>query len=59
VRNGGRAELDHDLVAAAARAVLASLREPMEQHQLPRAAMVALRMLETALEGEIGKNNRR
>jgi hypothetical protein len=58
VKNGGRTEPDHDLVAAAARAVLASLREPMEQRQLPRAAMGALRMLEAALDGDVGRVNR-
>ena len=58
VKSGGRTEPDHDLVAAAARAVLASLRDPMEHRQLPRAAMVALRMLETALDGDVGKVNR-
>ena len=59
VKSGGRTEPDHDLVAAAARAVLASLREPMEQRQLSRAAMGALRMLEAALEGDVGRANRR
>ena len=59
VKNGGRAEPNHDLVVAAARAVLASLREPLEQRQLPRAAMGALRMLEAALETDIGRTNRR
>jgi hypothetical protein len=58
VKSGGRTEPDHDLVAAAARAVLASLREPMEQRQLPRAAMGALRMLEAALDGDVGRVNR-
>jgi hypothetical protein len=59
VKNGGRIEPDHDLVVAAARAVLASLREPVEQRQLPRAAMVALKMLETALQGDVGRATRR
>jgi hypothetical protein len=59
VKNGGRTGPDHDLVAAAARAVLASLREPMEQGQLPRAALGALRMLEAALDGNAGKASRR
>lgn len=59
VKNGGRTEADHDLIAAAARAVLASLREPVERGQLPRAAMVALRMLEAALDGDVGRANRR
>ena len=58
VKGGERSEPDHDLVAAAARAVLASLREPMEQRQLPRAAMGALRMLEAALDGDVGRVNR-
>jgi hypothetical protein len=59
VKSGRRAEPDHDLVAAAARAVLAALREPLEQRDLPRAAIGALRMLEAALEGDVGRNARR
>lgn len=47
----GRTESDYELVVAAARAVLISLREPIEQRTLPRAALGALRMLETALDG--------
>ena len=43
---------DHELLVAAARAVLASLREPLEQRRLPRAAIGALRLLEAALDGE-------
>jgi hypothetical protein len=43
---------DHELLVAAARAVLASLREPLEQRQLPRVAIGALRLLESALEEE-------
>ena len=50
MNNSGRTESDYDLVVAAARAVLISLREPIEQRTLPRAALGALRMLETALD---------
>ena len=50
--NNGPSERDHELLVAAARAVLASLREPVEQRALPRAAIGALRMLEAALAGE-------
>lgn len=45
-------EQDHELLVAAARAVLISLRDPMEKRSLPRAAIGALRLLEAALEGE-------
>ena len=38
------------LLAAAARAVLAAFREPLEQRRLPAAATATLRVLETALE---------
>ena len=38
------------LLAAAARAVLAAFREPLEQHQLSTPATASLRLLETALE---------
>jgi hypothetical protein len=38
------------LLAAAARAVLAAFREPLEQKQLPAPATATLRLLETALE---------
>ena len=45
-------ESDHELLVAAARAVLASLREPLERRELPRPAIGALRMLEAAIGGE-------
>jgi hypothetical protein len=48
--NSGLTDRDQELLVAAARAVLASLREPIEQRQLPRAALGALRMLEAALK---------
>jgi len=38
------------LLAAAARAVLAAFRDPLEQKQLTTPAMATLRLLETALE---------
>lgn len=38
------------LLAAAARAVLAVFREPLEQRQLTATATATLRLLETALE---------
>lgn len=38
------------LLAAAARAVLAAFREPLEQRQLTATATATLRLLETALE---------
>lgn len=38
------------LLAAAARAVLAAFREPLEQRQLTAPATATLRLLETALE---------
>ena len=38
------------LLAAAARAVLAAFREPLEQKRLPAPATATLRLLETALE---------
>ena len=57
--SGGRSEADVELIVAAARAVLVSLREPIEQRSLPRAALGALRMLDAALEGEPGRSGRR
>ena len=48
--SGRPSDNDRELLVAAARAVLASLREPLEQRQLPRAAIGALRMLEAALD---------
>lgn len=38
------------LLAAAARAVLAAFREPLEQKRLPSPAPATLRVLEAALE---------
>jgi hypothetical protein len=38
------------LLAAAARAVLAAFREPLEQQRLTSPATATLRLLETALE---------
>ena len=38
------------LLAAAARAVLAEFREPLERRRLAAATTAALRLLETALE---------
>jgi hypothetical protein len=38
------------LLAAAARAVLAALRDPLEERRLPGPAIATLRVLETALE---------
>ena len=38
------------LLAAAARAVLAAFREPLEKRLLPKPATATLRLLETALE---------
>lgn len=38
------------LLAAAARAVLAALREPLDQRRLSGPAVASLRVLETALE---------
>jgi hypothetical protein len=38
------------LLAAAARAVLAAFREPLEERRLSLSANATLRMLETALE---------
>ena len=40
---------DERLLAAAATAVLAALRGPLEQQLLPGPAVAALRLLETAL----------
>lgn len=40
---------DERVLAAAASAVLAALRGPLEQQQLPGPAVAALRLLETAL----------
>ena len=42
------------LLAAAARAVLAAFREPLEQKKLPTPATATLRLLETALEAYRG-----
>jgi hypothetical protein len=42
------------LLAAAARAVLAALREPLEQRELSSPATAALRLLESALEPYFG-----
>jgi hypothetical protein len=56
--NSGSAERKHELLVAAARAVLASLREPIEERSLPRAALGALRMLEAAVEGADGRGRR-
>lgn len=57
--SNGRTAPDPELVAAAARAVLVSLREPFEQRTLPRAAIGALRMLEAALDPELGRGSKR
>jgi hypothetical protein len=57
--NSGPSERDHELLIAAARAVLASLRRPVEERALPRAAIGALRMLEAALDGETGRAGKR
>lgn len=57
--NSGPSERDHELLVAAARAVLASLRGPLEQRELPRAAIGALRMLEAAVEGETSRAGKR
>ena len=54
-----RSETDHELLVAAARAVLSSLRGPLERRELPRAAIGALRMLETAVEGSAARSPRR
>lgn len=56
--NSGPSERRHELLVAAARAVLASLRGPLEERELPRAAIGALRMLEAALEGETSRGKR-
>jgi|GEM_PF-3636364 len=56
--NSASSDRDHELLVAAAKAVLASLREPIEQRSLPRAALGALRMLEAAVEGENGRGRR-
>lgn len=48
---------DHELLVAAARAVLVSLREPREQRQLPRTALGALRLLEAALDAEASRRS--
>ena len=57
--NSAAAERDHELLVAAARAVLTSLREPIEQRQLPRQALGALRMLEAALDRDTARGVRR
>ena len=59
VNHGGRGEDDHELLIAAARAVLATLREPLEQRTLPRPALGALRMLAAALDGPAGRGGRK
>ncbi|MEA3012627.1 MAG: hypothetical protein QOD42_1172 [Sphingomonadales bacterium] len=46
----GSFEAREILLAAAARAVLAAFREPLEQRQLSSPATATLRLLETALE---------
>lgn len=48
--SGGAPSPDEALLAAAARAVLAAFREPLEQRRLTSPATAALRLLETALE---------
>lgn len=48
--NAHSGETDRELLVAAARAVLNSLREQIEQRTLPRPAIGALRMLEAAVE---------
>lgn len=57
--NSDRLERDHELLVAASRAVLATLREPIAKRQLPSAALGALRMLEAALDGEAARAGRR
>jgi hypothetical protein len=51
-----RSEANHreEVLIAAARAVLASVRVPLEQRQLPPQATASLRLLETALEAYTG-----
>jgi hypothetical protein len=46
----GRFEAREILLAAAARAVLAAFREPLEQRELSAPATASLRLLETAVE---------
>jgi hypothetical protein len=46
----GSFEAREILLAAAARAVLAAFREPLEQRQLSAPATATLRLLESALE---------
>ncbi len=41
---------DPQLLVAAARAVLATFREALDEHQLPGSAAASLRLLEAALE---------
>ncbi|HYJ29491.1 MAG TPA: hypothetical protein VEW25_04035 [Allosphingosinicella sp.] len=53
--NSADSEREHELLVAAARAVLLSLREPIGQRELPRAALGALRMLEAALDREASR----
>ena len=62
--NGGRSGLagagsDQELIVAAARAVLAALREPLEQRALPSAAIGALQLLECALDKDRDPPQRR
>jgi len=56
--NSAPGEREHELLVAAARAVLTSLREPIEQRQLPRPALGALRMLAAALDLEASRSKR-
>jgi len=50
VEAGGPVSPREALLAAAARAVLAALRDPLEQRALSGPATAALRLLESALE---------
>ncbi|MDP8994778.1 MAG: hypothetical protein M3N07_07350 [Pseudomonadota bacterium] len=45
-----KASSECELLAAAARAVLIALREPVEERRLPPAALGALQLLECALD---------
>lgn len=45
------------LLAAAARAVLAAFREPLEQRSLSSPAMASLRLLESALDPYFDRGN--
>ena len=55
--NARTPDCEHELLVAAARAVLVSLREPMQKRSLPRAAIGALGLLETALDSERNARN--